>query len=150
MEFGEGLNPFSVACQGHVQSKEIIELASKQSLMEAGDTSITLADAAKFQTKDARFPRNVNQAVDKLWGFSIQVDVYLGPLHPYALALAAALTELCPLIVNIKSIHAGDLPYVMSIVIRIMLFIQQTFFLHMRKRRLSVPGTAVPLPDLMP
>ena len=147
LEFGEGLNPFSVACQGHVQTKELVELASKQALMESGDSSITMADATRFQTKDARFPRTVNQAVDKLWGYSIQLDVYLGVAHEFAAAYAAFLPELCPLLINLESIHAGDVPYILSIVIRIMLWVQQAFFLHMRKRRNVAVGTPIPLPD---
>lgn len=147
LEFGEGMNPFSIACQGHVQSREVVELAEKQASMESGDTSITLADAALFQTKDARFPRDVNQAVDKLWGFSVLVDVYFGAGHPYALALAGALPALCPLIVNINTIHAGDPAYVLTIAIRIMLWIQQSLNLYLRGRRLAPPGTVVPLPD---
>ena len=42
LDFGRGLSPFSVICQGHEGIKEIEELTHKASLVESG-TSTTLA-----------------------------------------------------------------------------------------------------------
>jgi len=146
LEFGEGMNPFSICCQGHVQSKEPLAFAEKQRLLESGTASVSLSDAVTFQSKDARFPRDVNQATDKLWGFSVMTDVYLGHAHVYCANQRAGLRELCPQIQNLNSLHSGEDAFIMSLVIRIMIWIQQSFFVYMRKVRLN-PGVAPPLPD---
>ncbi len=57
IDMGEGFSPFSMVCNSHPQSKDVLELADKQSAMEAGDNAISLSDVTTFTTKDVHFPR---------------------------------------------------------------------------------------------
>jgi len=56
MELGAGLNPFSVICSGHHNSKDVLVLAERQATVEARAT-VSLSDTLEFKTKDARFPK---------------------------------------------------------------------------------------------
>src|SRR5512146_925852 len=64
-ELGEGLNPFSIICVGHPNTKDVLLLAERQSAVENG-SSVSLSDAVQFRTKDGRFPKSYLQATDKL------------------------------------------------------------------------------------
>ena len=44
LEFGRGLSPFAVVCQGHSETKEIERLTRDASLVESG-TSTSLSEA---------------------------------------------------------------------------------------------------------
>jgi len=52
MELGAGLNPFSVVCSGHHNTKDVLVLAERQAIVKAGAT-VSLSDTLEFKTKDA-------------------------------------------------------------------------------------------------
>jgi len=56
MELGTGLNPFSVICSGHHNTKDVLVLAKRQATVKARAT-VSLTDTLEFKTKDARFPK---------------------------------------------------------------------------------------------
>jgi hypothetical protein len=62
VDFGESLNPYSIICQGHPNTKDVL-LADQMSTVEGGLPS------APFQTKDARFPHTYLQ-VGQALGFA--------------------------------------------------------------------------------
>ena len=103
VELGQGLTPFSVICQGHPQSKEVLDLAQSQQAVESGTNSITAAGAATFRVKDARFPRTLIQVSDKLRAFKIVAAVILGETNPYVTHLAAGLDILIPYLLQGES-----------------------------------------------
>ena len=55
MELGAGLNPFSVTCSGHHNTKDALMPAERQATVEAG-AIVSLQDTLEFKMKDARFP----------------------------------------------------------------------------------------------
>ena len=80
IELGEGLNPFSIVCQGHPNTKDAITLAGQMETVETGGAAVSLSDAAVFKTKDGCFPKTYLQVVDKLWAFVLVVCGYVSRL----------------------------------------------------------------------
>ena len=141
LELGEGFNPFSIVCQGHPNTKDVLVLADQISTLESGSTSVSLQEASQFKTKDGRFPHTYMQAVDKLWAFALVVRVYSGPNSAIARALVDSLTETAPMILNLESEYFRSNKQGLMIAIRIMLFYQRAVTLYYRKAR----DTAVPV-----
>jgi len=75
MELRAGLNPFSVICSGHHNTKDVLVLAKRQATVEAG-AFVSLSDTLEFKTKDAHFPKTYLQASDKLWAFCLLCCIY--------------------------------------------------------------------------
>jgi hypothetical protein len=101
-ELGEGLNPFSVICMGHPNTKDVLEVAERQASVEAG-SSVSLADATQFKSKDGRFPKSYIQATDKLWGFALLCRIYLGETHPLCVALLDSVSLVAPMLQQLES-----------------------------------------------
>lgn len=146
MELGGGLNPFSIICAGHYNTKEVIELAERQALVEAG-TSLSLSDSVQFRTKDGRFPKTYLQAADKLWGFALVIRVYFGDAHPLFTALNMSLTEVCPMILQLESYFPNNLRQGLLVAIKVMLYYQNKVGLWLRRARDTAVGTPVPDPN---
>ena len=146
IDMGEGFSPFSMVCNGHPQSKDVLELADKQSAMEAGDNAISLSDATSFTTKDVRFPRTQQQAVDKLRAWSVAIDVYMGPTHTLAAAVRGGVELVVPHIQALETVYSSNPRLAMMICLRITLWFQNVVFLWLRKKREMAVGDPT-LPD---
>lgn len=143
LDFGVGLNPFSIQCQGHASSKASIALATSQQLLESGDAALSMEAITRLQAKDTRFPPTINEAIDKLWGFSVVQDVYLGTTHPLCVAYAAFLSEVCPQLHMLESVLGHDRPYMFNIVFHVMFHVQQWTSRYLRMKRDSPLGTVI-------
>ena len=78
VNLGDALNPFSVICAGHPNTKDVLELADKMTTVESGGSAISMSDASMFKTKDGRFPHTYLQVTDKLWAYALVVCAYSG------------------------------------------------------------------------
>jgi len=107
MELGAGLNPFSVVCSGHHNTKDILVLAKRQATVQVGAT-VSLSDTLEFKTKDARFPKTYLQASDKLWAFCLLCRVHFGETHVLYTAPLESLQTVCPLIQNLECVFASS------------------------------------------
>ena len=95
LEFGQGLSPFAIVCQGHSGVKEVEMMVRDASLVESG-TSTSLADTRSLISTDVRFPKDAVMAADKLTGWSIFLDLFHGSTHPIAEAVQRAVSEITP------------------------------------------------------
>jgi len=123
MELGAILNPFSVVCSGHHNTKDVLVLAERQATVEAGAT-VSLSDTLEFKTKDARFPKTYLQASDKLWAFWLLCCVCFGGNHVLHTALFDWMQIVCPLIQNLECVFASNKKEGLLIAIRAMLAYQ--------------------------
>jgi len=146
MELGAGLNPFSVVCSGHHNTKDILLLAKRQATVEAG-AMVSLADTLEFKKKDARFPKTYLQASDKLWAFCLLCRVYLGETHVLYVALAESLLIVCPLIQNLECVFASSNKEGLLVAIRAMLAYQSKVQAWLRSARATATTTVVTAPD---
>ena len=147
MELGDGLNPFSVVCQGHPNTKDALALADKMATVESGASAISMDDASVFKTKDGRFPHTYGQVTDKLWAYALVVSVYTGPTSDLTTALVAGLVEASPLILQLESLYYHNKSQGLMIAIRVMLYFQRLVAHYFRKARSAPVGTDVPVPD---
>jgi len=146
MELGARLNPFSVICSGHHNTKDVLVLAKRQATVEAGAT-VALSDTLEFKTKDAHFPKTYLQASDKLWAFCLLCRVYFGARHVLYTALFDSMEIVCPLIQNLECVFASSKKEGLLIAIRAMLAYQSKVQAWLRLARSTAVTTVVAAPD---
>ena len=115
LDFGHGLSPFAIVCQGHHEAAGIQKLVKGASLVEGG-ASVSLDDTNKLVSNDIRFPTEAYIAVEKLYGWSIMIDVYHGTFHPIATAVRLAVQEICPLLFRLVTSMGDDVKMGMDLV----------------------------------
>lgn len=147
IELGDGANPFSVVCQGHHNTKDVLVLADKLTTVESGGAAISMSDASLFKTKDGRFPQSYLQAVDKLWAFVLVIDVYSGHDSDIAVSLRRGLRDIGPMILQLESLFHSNPRLGLMVAIRIMLYFQRITGLYYRKARSTPSGDLVLAPD---
>ena len=145
-ELGEGLNPFSIICVGHPNTKDVLQLAERQSSVENG-SSVSLSDAIQFRTKDGRFPKTYLQATDKLWGLVLFVRVYFGDAHPLYTTLLDSVKEVAPMLLQLESLFYSDRKAGLLIAIKVLLYYQHMIGLWLRKARDTSSADAISDPD---
>jgi hypothetical protein len=145
VEFGEGLSPFSIVCQGHPNAQE-----ARRSLEDAGrverGAALSLADARAIAVSDARMPTMLQHLVEKLYGYSILLDTFLGMGHELATNLREQCRRLGPSLMALASYH-GSPSTALRMGIRILFQVQQMVFRWLRLRRDNPAPMAIAGPD---
>ena len=77
LTLGKGLTPFGVVCEHHDEARTYLKQIQQASMSEAGG-HLSLGDADALISTNQHLPLDPQEAVDKLVGFSILVDVYFG------------------------------------------------------------------------
>ena len=129
LTFAKGLTPFSIVCEGHQEAHDVHNRVVQAAAVESS-ASLTLADAAVLATRDSRFPSSPYVAVEKLYGFSVVVDVFHGVAHPYAVVLRAAVVQIGPCLHRLVEQAAENIATGMDLVCRVLYDIQQDYFLY--------------------
>jgi len=146
MELGAGLNPFSVVCSGHHNTKDVLVLAKRQATVDVGAT-VSLSDTLEFKTKDDRFPKTYLHASDKLWAFCLLCCVYFGENHVLYTTLFDSMQIVCPLIQNLESVLASSKKEGLLMAIRAMLAYQSKVQVWLRSARATPTTDAVAAPN---
>jgi hypothetical protein len=97
LEFGKGLTLFAIICPGHGDAAKAQLAATRASTLESG-VSATLADITYLTSGDPVFPTEAFIATEKLYAWSVIVDVFHGTNHPIAVAIRQAISDVCPTI----------------------------------------------------
>ena len=143
LEFGVGLTPFAIVCKGHADMHAVEAKIKKATIMEEGAT-VTLADASIMVQSDVRLPQEPYVAVDKLYGWSIMVDIFHGENHPVAQSIRACVNRLGPGLPRIITQYASTRLEGMNFVHRIMYELQQDYFGYLD--RVILPNSHPPVP----
>ena len=77
LTLGQGLSPFAVVCEGHAKADKTRRFI-RQAEMTSSGVSISLSDADKITSADLRLPTEPRAAEEKLYGWSIMVDLFHG------------------------------------------------------------------------
>ena len=97
LTFGKGLSPFAIICPGHDGIAAVQQRIQQAQLVEAG-SCVTLSDASALIADDVRLPAAPFVAVEKLYSWSVVVDVFLGVGHTVSINLRNAVLLVGPLL----------------------------------------------------
>jgi hypothetical protein len=125
--FAAGLSPFAVVCEGHTEMDAVQKLIKQAELAESG-TSMSLADADRLTSTDVRFPVNAQTAAEKLYGWSILVDVFHGHAHDISTSIQHFVTQVGPALHRVAQQHAENQAVGMDLVCRVLYEAQQDYF----------------------
>lgn len=84
--FAQGLSPFAVICEGHAEMDTMRCMVKKVELAKGG-TSMSLTDAECLTSTDVCFPTIPQVASEKLYGWSVLVDLFHGVNHDVCLSI---------------------------------------------------------------
>ena len=140
--FGEGLSPFSVCCEGHAEYQKVVKRTRQAELAFAGNNT-SMADAADLTTVDTRYPTTPQHAAEKLYGWSILVDVFHGENTAVAKNVREAVHQIGP---RMHSIHAGGGSNAvgMDLCNKVLYDLQQTYFDWAEQTALCTDIAALP------
>ena len=139
LTFTKGLSPFAAVCEGHDGIAQVHSLVQRAQLMETG-ASVSLADATALTSDDVRFPTQPYVAVEKLYVWSVIMDVFHGDRHPVAFAISEAMRLIGPLLQRMAG-HMGDTPGAgMELICRVMYDMQQDYYQYLSNMAAAVPG----------
>ena len=111
-------------------------------MIETG-TSITLADAESLIANDIKFPTKSFMAVEKLYGWSIVVDIFHGVTHAISQNIRNAVQQIGPLLQRLE-VQMGDSRSAgLDLICRIMYDMQQDYFQYLAKQSVEI-ATTVP------
>lgn len=128
--FGRGLSPFAIVLPGHEGIADIQKAIQQAQMLESG-TSLSLADAQVLLSDDVRFPTQAYIAIEKLYGWSLVVDVFHGVTHPVSVSIREAVVAIGPQLQRLSS-FMGDTPAAgMELIHRVMFDMQQDYFSYL-------------------
>jgi hypothetical protein len=143
LTFGKGLSPFAIICPGHEGIEQVRKLMQQAKIVEAG-TCTTLAYAATITAEDVRFPTLPFVVVEKLYGWSIVVDVFHGVGHTILINIQNAVMIIGPLL-QLLAAQMGDTEGAgMELICQVMYNMTQDYFGYMTK---VAAGVAVAPPN---
>ena len=145
LTFAKGLSPFAIVCPGHEGIAAVQQRIQQAQLIEAG-SSVTLSDASALISDDVRFPSAPFVAVEKFYGWSVVVDVFLGVGHTVSINLRQAVLLVGPLLQRLASQMGDNTGAGMELICRVMFDMQQDFFVYLSKTSAGIPCAA---PDFM-
>jgi hypothetical protein len=141
LTFAKGLSPFAIVCPGHEDAMEVARRITEATAIEGG-ASVSLADASALVATDVRFPQTAYAAMEKLYGWSVVVDVFHGVNHPVAVNLRRAVVEIGPRIQRLAESMGDSQAGGMDRVCRVMYDMQQDYFLYINKLAAGTPCLA--------
>jgi hypothetical protein len=139
LSFAKGLSPFSIVCPGHAGIQEIQKQIANAANLESG-VSMSLADASTLRVNHVGFPSTPNMAVEKLYGWSIVLDVFHGHNHAVCASVRHAVLAIGPDLQRTCDMM-GDMVTGMDLICRVMFDMQQEYFGWVRQVAAGHPAT---------
>ena len=125
--FSQGLFPFSIIYDGQAEVEGVRALIKNAQIVEGG-ASVSLEDAQRITTSDVSFPSNPQSAEEKLYGFSIIVDLFHGVAHPVSVSIRNMAIRLGLAFHRLADQYADTPTQGMDLVCRVLYDIQQDYF----------------------
>ena len=127
LEFAKGLSPFSMVCQGHKEAATVTSKAARFEMASRG-TSLNLQDAETLIATDARFPTTPQQCAEKVYAFSVLLDVFHGENHPVARNMRLVSGIVGPALHTVH-LNAGAPAVGLDLCLRVLYELQQEYFM---------------------
>lgn len=128
LKLGQGLSAFAIVCEGHPGADEVGNKAKNQVIVESGALGLSTTEAKEFALSDAKLPKTLNQAVERLEGLSVVVDLYFGVAHAFSTELRTFIREMGPLIRSLENTFPNRSGDAVMIANRVLFWLQQHTF----------------------
>ena len=113
---------------------------------ESGST-MTLDDASRLATTDVRFPSTPQIAAEKMYGWSILIDLFHGRAQAIAVAIRAFVIAVGPALHRIHDQHLDNPAMGMDLVCRVLFDAQQEYFTWANAVALAGNAVGVAIPN---
>jgi hypothetical protein len=70
-------------CEGHAES-QTVQLMIKKAKVAESSASLSLTDAERLTSTNVGFPTSPQTAIEKLYAWSVYIDIFHGNTHPVA------------------------------------------------------------------
>ena len=142
--FAQGLSPFAIVCEGHAEAHAASRLIHRAATVESG-TAISLQDAETITTNEAKFPPSAYFAGEKLYGWSVVIDVFHGTNHAISTNVRSFALNVVPSLHHLE-IQMADTPRAgLDLVCRVLYECQQEYF-HWARRVAAQGPAGIPVP----
>ena len=128
LKFGAGLSPFAMLCEGHAETERTRSLLRKAEMVHGGST-ISLSDASALITNELKIPSTAQIAAEKMYAWSVALDLFHGTTHPVAVNVRTTVCTLGPLLSRVAALEGDNSVLAMDLVCRIMYEMQQCYFM---------------------
>ena len=126
LTFGQGLSPFAVVCEGHKEAALVLNSVKRAELVESG-AGASLDDASSILSVDVRLATEATVAAEKLYGWSVHLDVFHGTLQPVAARARQAVLVVGPALSQLARV-CDNPAEVADFTNRVLYEIQQEYF----------------------
>ena len=140
LTLGKGLSPFAVVCEHHDEARVYLKQLQQAAMSESGG-QLSLGDADALISSNQHLPLDPQEAVDKLIGFSVLVDVYFGPHQAISVNLRDFVSSTVAPINRMPHSVGRDAIALQDFSCRILFEVQQEVF-YWIKRMISAPTAA--------
>ena len=134
--FARGLTPFGVVCEGH-KEMDLVRRTTKQAEIAETGGHLSLTDAEKMTTTDVRLASDPSVAAQKLYGWSIYIDLFHGNNHDISVAIRSFVAVVGPILPQIASLCASTTSQGMDLVNRVLYEAQQEYFMYVNSRAMG-------------
>ena len=128
LKYGSGLSPFAMLCEGHAETDQTRSLLRKAEMVHGGST-ITLNDASALITDALKIPSTAQVAAEKLYAWSLAIDLFHGTTHPVSISVRNAVLAIGPLLSRVAGLEGDNSVLAMDLCCRIMYELQQDYFM---------------------
>ena len=146
LSFAEGLTPFAIVCEGHSEMASVRHLVRQAEIAEGG-TGVSLDDAARLTASDIRFPTEPQVAAEKLYGWSVLIDIFHGVNHPIAMSVRGFVIAVGPALHRIRDQMGATHALGMDLVNRVLFESQQEYFDYINRLARATAATMPACPD---
>ena len=128
--FATGLSPFAVVCIGHAEADKAQKLVKQAAQAQSG-VGMTLADAEILTSTDLRLPTEPQIAAEKLYGWSVNIDIFHGVNHAISQSVRTFVKTVGPCLFAVHRQGADNSILGMDLVNRVLFEAQQEYFQYL-------------------
>ena len=85
-DISDGIMPFNIMFISETAARALAAKVDSLSMVEAGGSAMSYADAQAFLKNDASFLPDTSSCTYHLAAHSVLVDIMMGPTNPFAVA----------------------------------------------------------------
>ena len=141
----DGIMLFNIMFMSETAARALAAKADSLSMVEAGGSAMSHADAQAFLKNDASFPPDTSSCAYHLATHIVLVDIMMGPTNPFAVAYHNCVRDLqSHLLLGLRLHYGNEGGACYHMALRILYWLTQQFLYFLSQRKFSRDP---PLPD---